>query len=359
MNNSPTRKSLCKHIFKLRRDGYDSFIDYLKGICILLVILTHCIPGILRHQILFSLWGGAAVPIFLIIQVFHTYKKGFDNVKKTNYVKLWQRIIKPFLWVELILIILVIGLKIATGEFDNPSKFFHNIIKFGGRGSGSYYPWIYIEFAIILPIIAPIFKKINGIYLAVAFILISELIEITCSLINMPEFIYRLLFIRYIFLIYLGYILVIKGYVLNWKTFLLSIISAASILVFVYTKADFSPFIFYIPKWKSCHWICYFYIAFFLLFIFQFLYQRTIRHKRINDYIKKMGIYSYEIFLFQMIYFDFHHYVTKLFSTIFGKGLHVSLLAIIFAVIICVVPVIYYKDYKLIKKTSKISREKT
>lgn len=349
--NSLAQIKKYNHILRLRRDGYDPFIDYLKGICILLVILTHCIPDFLRRHLLFSLWGSTAVPIFLIIQVFHTYKKGLDNVK-INFNKLWNRIIKPFLLVEILLIIIYLGLKIATGNYDSLFSLIKKIAKYGGRGSGAYYPWIYIQFALLLPIMAPILKKIKGIYLAVAFIFISELFEIMCSLMNMPEYIYRLLFFRYTFLIYLGYLLVIKGYILNWKTLLVSIISAASILLFVYTKTDLSPFIFYVPKWKSCHWICYLYIAFFLLFFIKLLYKATNPHKRIGDYIKKMGVYSYEIFLFQMIYFEFHKYIVKFFSTITVNYWTATILPIITAVIVCVVPVILYKDYKISKQNS-------
>ena len=338
--NSHSKTKEYKHILRLKCDGYDPFIDYLKGICILLVILTHCLP---------DLWGGTAVPIFLIIQVFHTYKKGLDNVK-INFNKLWNRIIKPFLLTEIILIVIGLGSKILTGQSDNLLSYLSNVAKLGGRGSGAYYPWIYIEFALLLPIIAPILKKINGIYLAIAFIIISELFEIMCSLMNMPEFIYRILFFRYTFLIYLGYLLVIKGYILNWKTLLVSIISASSILLFVYTKTDLSPFIYNVSKWKPYHWICYFYIAFFLLFFFKFIYQRTIRFGKICEYIKKMGRYSFEIFLFQMIFFEFHKYIVKLLSTITVNYWAATILPIISAIIICVVPVVFYKDYSLSKQ---------
>lgn len=254
-------------ILQLKKNSYDPFIDYLKGICIVLVILTHCIPYTIRHDIFFPLWGSPAVPIFLIIQVFHTYKKGMDNVKETNYHKIWQRIIKPFFLTELFLIITTLCLRFTTRELDGLFNYFKMIIKFGGGGSGSYYPWIYSQFAIILPLIVPIFRKIKGFKLAVTFILISSTLEIICNVANLPNFIYRILFFRYTMLIYLGYLLATKGYVLNLKTGLLSILSVSSVLLIVYSNLTFSPFLYFDPKWESCHWICYFYIAFLLLFI--------------------------------------------------------------------------------------------
>ena len=56
--------------------GYDPQIDYIKGLCILFVIWTHAINRSELGYILFPYWGDTAVPIFLIIQAFHYYKKG-------------------------------------------------------------------------------------------------------------------------------------------------------------------------------------------------------------------------------------------------------------------------------------------
>ena len=61
-----------------KRSGYDSFIDFLKGICILLVLLDHSL-SLIKEYSLFAIWGRPAVPIFLLIQVFHAYKRGVDN----------------------------------------------------------------------------------------------------------------------------------------------------------------------------------------------------------------------------------------------------------------------------------------
>ena len=348
-------KRISKNIVKLKSEGYDPFIDFLKGICIVLVILTHCIPSAIRRQTFFAFWGMPAVPIFLIIQVFHTYKKGLDNVKRTDFIKIWQRIIKPFLLIEFLLILIILCIKISTGNTSDLKHFFINIAKYGGRGSGAYFPWIYIQFAIILPLIVPILKRINDKYLAVTFILFSELIEIICNIVDMPEFCYRLLFLRYTMLIYLGCILTTKGFILNWKTLLLSIISAVSIFLLVYKNVHFSPWIFYVPNWKSCHWICYFYIAYILFFIFHFLYQKTVRHKKICQFVKKMGLYSYEIFLFQMAYFDFHHYVVDFYHWLINKSMYANIFAIVTALIICVVPVVLYKEHKASSFSYKVS----
>lgn len=75
-----------------------------------------------------------------------------------------------------------------------------------------------------------------------------------------------------------------------------------------------------------------------------------IRYEKVCGYVKKIGIYSYEIFLFQMFYFDFHKYVMKSFSWFTDNSMIVNMSAIIFSVIICIVPVVAYKDYQAYKQ---------
>ena len=60
---------------ELINEGYDPFIDFLKGICIFLVILKHALPASWEFALYFPLWGDAAVPIFLLIQAFHFFKR--------------------------------------------------------------------------------------------------------------------------------------------------------------------------------------------------------------------------------------------------------------------------------------------
>lgn len=64
-----------ERIIVLQKDGYEPFIDFLKGVCIILVIITHTIPYEIEHYSLFEIWGRTAVPIFLIIQCYHVFKK--------------------------------------------------------------------------------------------------------------------------------------------------------------------------------------------------------------------------------------------------------------------------------------------
>lgn len=86
---------------KLNR-GYEPLIDYLKATCIIMVVISHGICGH-RDVLLYPFWIDQAVPIFLLIQVFHAYKH--DTVNYPSFSKLWCRIMKPFLVIQCLMVV--------------------------------------------------------------------------------------------------------------------------------------------------------------------------------------------------------------------------------------------------------------
>lgn len=244
------RIPLCSHLHL--KKGYDPFLDYLKGISILFVVLTHCLPN--QDNILFSLWGDQSVPLFLLIQTFHAYKHGLDNaVKIPNFVKLFNRIFKPFL----ILLFIEMFLLIMVFKKDSLQVIKSAVIA-GGIGPGSYYVWIYIQFSLLLPIMAGVIKLLNNFSISegkicLLMITLSCFWELVCVYSHIPEWLYRLLFFRYFFLIYLGYLWVGKGICLNRSTLFLSMVSIVFILLFTYTSINFEPLFFH-TNWKIYHW---------------------------------------------------------------------------------------------------------
>ena len=133
-------------------------IDFLKGICILFIILAHSLPQTVQRYSLFIIWGGMAVPLFLLLQSYHVFNKGLgSNVKNTpDLKKVWKRIIQPFL----IVLIFSGCLMIILGH--DPLQVIKSAIIGGGIGPGSYYVWIYLQFMILLPICLTLFNKIGG-----------------------------------------------------------------------------------------------------------------------------------------------------------------------------------------------------
>lgn len=285
--------------------GYEPFWDFLKGSCIICVILHHCLQNQVKDVLLFCFWGETAVPLFIILQCYHYFRKT-HFVWNDYLLKMWNRVIRPFLIVETILLSshLLLDCYIL-----NNTDFFHLLKQFvarGGLGWGAYYPWIYVEIALLLPLLNYLLCRIPNNYLVLFFIFISIALELICCVTDVKESVYRLLFFRYFFLIYCGLRLCKNGFKMGKKEWLMSVISIFFIVLFEYSEYDFWPF-FYTQsvEWKIAHWVCYFYVVHLLLFLIRKFYLWSQSFLFIYKNLVQIGKSSYEIFLLQMCYFSF------------------------------------------------------
>ena len=324
---------------EFNKTGYDPQIDYIKGLCILFVIWTHCISRDELGYMYFPYWGDTAVPIFLLIQVFHYYKKGTDFRMPSTF-KLWKRILLPF--------IIMIALMFLTQFFiyyDVTGGAFSPSLYWDKRGPGSYYIFIYLEFAFVIPLLAPLFKKLSTKWLFVIFVILSQLVELICSITQCPDNIYRITFFRYIFLIFIGYLLATKGLEQNRMSILGGIISMAFLYLFAYTGIDMEPiFCTHLSLWPLCHWVCYIYIAYFFLAFLKYTNTKISNYSTITYYIEKIGKFSYEIYLFQIFYYaTISVYIGKALAYV-GNYPTQMILYVIISTTFCVVPVVYLKS---------------
>ena len=274
------------------KTGYDPFIDFLKAYSIICVVIAHILPASLYKYILFQVWGDMQVPMFVLIQVFHAYKKGVQP--KLNWASLFKRICLPFAAIQ----VLITGFKTFVGGGIS----WTSLLASGGYGPGSYYIWIYLQIAILLVLIWPWLKKLSLKQALVAFLVVSIGFEMLFSAINLPDWLYRLLCVRYLFLIPLGLIWVEKGVSLDGKTIILSLLSIIAVLFFVFTNYDLEPF-FYNTGWETHRWICYFYLPFLLTYVLFLIWKRLSNAKWAENTIKWIAARSYEIFLAQMAVF--------------------------------------------------------
>lgn len=278
-----------ERVVTFNKVGYDPFIDFIKAYVIICVLLGHTFPYL--DETGYCLWYGMQVPLFVLVQVFHAFKK--EQVS-FNVRKLFVRILLPYIIVQsLLLSILLIR------EEINYKLLIDNMLIGGGNGPGSYYPWVYIQLAIILYLIAPYVKRDTKWKYCIIAIVVCEGFEIRSSLIALPEEIHRLLATRYIFLIYLGWIWVNKGIVINKKTLFLSLLSLLSIIYFEYYYVPTEPW-FYDTAWRTHRWPCYFYVSMLLTYILYLIYSRIKHIHFIDKIIRMLARCSYEIFLVQM-----------------------------------------------------------
>lgn len=320
------------------RHCYDPYIDFIKGISIIFVILNHCIGESLHYKSLYCLWGDSAVPIFLIIQTFHVYKRGL-NVR-FSISKVWKRVLKNFILMQLVLIA-IFAAKHDGGIVHTLGRWLSQ----GGFGSGSYYVWVYFQFAILLPLCAMIFQKIQGWYLFLFFVVVCELSEILFSVTNVSNSLYRLICLRYLFLIYLGFYITQKGISMKKEHIIFSILSLVAVLFFYYSGFNLKP-VFYTDvsySWRIFHWVSYFYIAYFFIFVLYFVYKSLkLRYQLFFCYL---GKYSYEIFLFQMFYYAIAQYGSIPYLNELNNNIS-RIIYIILSSTICIATVPLYKHIR-------------
>lgn len=144
--------------------GRNRSIDFIKGICILFVIITHYSwSSFERQKYLFPFWIEMAVPLFMIISGFvytESYKK--SNIKSfeeaysfSNTLHRVVRYTMPFAVIYFIeMMTLFFKTKTSVGIIRIICYFLR-----GGFGPGSYYYPVMIQFIFFFPIIFFIIKK--------------------------------------------------------------------------------------------------------------------------------------------------------------------------------------------------------
>lgn len=238
-------------VITFNKNGYDPFIDYIKAFAIICVLIGHTFP--LRDYWAYGLWVGMQVPLFVLVQSFHCFKKEHTSFSSK---KIWWRIVVPFVLIQLVLFAFTFA---RNGDYDVVGLLRKFAVS-GGLGPGSYYPWVYLQIAILLPVVKKWMDRGKKLQIALISLLICESLEIVSAIIDLPDSIHRLLAIRYFFLFYLARIWVKQGVVINKKTIFFSLMTLLAAIYFYYFSVDDEPF-FYHTAWKCHRWPCYYYVA--------------------------------------------------------------------------------------------------
>lgn len=317
------------------RDGY---IDFLKGVCIVWVVFTHNLPQHLMDSLGFIVWGQMAVPLFLLLQCYHVFRKGFStpDIKWSSFYnakKTLHRIILPFIYTTVCSGILLI---ISGKPVLNVIK---SAVVQGGIGPGSYYFWIYVQFLVIVPPIFFLVKRWGGWKLHLVFIAVAQLLEILCMVSGIGEPLYRLLCFRYVFLIYLGFLwsqTMISKKLEKWQVIFAIVSLIALIFIHYVIDGSLNP-IFHDTAWRDFHWICYYWAAFLLPWLLRYVYNKC--HRKLQKAIEYIGRYSYEIFLMQMFVFTAYPIIFG------GANLH-GVFVILITTVASILPVLLYQTIK-------------
>lgn len=321
----------------------------MKGIAILFVILNHNIPLNILDNYKYFYHIGQAVPIFMMISGYLVYAKYsvqdmFENFN--HFSKVFKRIMFPFFIVTIIQVLI----KVMFGTFSLKA-----LIIDGGIGPGSYYPWVFLQCTLILPIIVFIMNKYSKTYISAIIIIgICIGLNIICCVFQLPEQIYRLLAVRYIFYLYLGCLWKKEGIYFNAMTVGIVLISIIFIYLEKYKLLNFSPIFF--NSWQGYNWLGSFYTLAVIGCIDK-LYQ-FIKNDKVKTWISRLGSCSYEIFLTQMFVFSF---LGPGLVNFISNQLIKYIIYIVFTTLLSIIPVYILKNISnsstLLKKEYVLSRK--
>ena len=276
------------------------FLDYLKAVCVIMVIITHY-GWEDKTSPFFTMLINMAVPVFMIVSGYNfamsNRKKADGNLEKMYGWNMMKpkliRFLLPFFAICLLEILLL-----AAQDKNIP---LFRIFVLGAYGPGSYYVPIMLQLLVIFPLIYVMIAYNAKLGLAVAA-LANLAFEVCVIVFDMDKYYYRLSIGRYLLLIAFGCYLYlhpeqrVKPYQM-WMMFLAGL--AYLIAVFGFDK-DFELF----GYWKTTAMPVAFYIFPIVILLFRKFYHCTIPGFA-GRLLTQIGKASYHIFLIQMVYYHF------------------------------------------------------
>ena len=273
--------------------GRIQIIDAIRGLAIISVILLHILPETVLNYTYSSLHIGQAVPIFLFVSFYLSFK-GIENrgnsllnyFNKYRIGRLLKQVVFPYFVVVICQIVII---WVMWGG---------NVLKISnvqGKGPGCYYLWVYLQIWFIIPFVYFFLKR----YKCLGYILVllaCLTLNYCCVRASISGRLYGLTCIRYLFLSVPAFMfLSLKRY--NKYIVLLCVIGSLLYLT-ILQNMNLSPFVLDYG-WASQQWPAYFWT----LALFVFL-QRGVNvlnpSGKLFTFLCWLGCNSWYIFITQM-----------------------------------------------------------
>ncbi|ORU01133.1 hypothetical protein D081_0581 [Anaerovibrio sp. JC8] len=283
----------------------NTLLDLLKGICILAVVFTHFRWS--EHDKLlmgFPFELDMAVPLFMLISGY-VYALSYERNNIISFKQAYgkNRIIKSLIRYTIPFIIVFIAecLLYVIWHTIDPRYKIPNILYAlvtGGWGPGSYYYPLLIQLIFLYPILYFLIKKYSKTGLILA-LLLNFGWEVSKTILDVSPVLYRLLIFRYILLISFGIYSYLNPNKLSKSSLLPFFI--VGIVFIIYTKYLDNQVLF-LERWTGTCFIASMYI----MPVFYVLVRRNcILKNKFTDIIVRCGQASYNIYLFQMLFYYF------------------------------------------------------
>ena len=284
-----------------QRGGADRnhLIDIIKGVCILFVIFTHYQwTNGQWHKMLFPFWIDMAVPMFMIISGYvgamSFSRKGIEKLEEAfsinSILSKCIRFLIPFFIAYLI--------EVCVEMFILKNNLTSLILMFftGGKGPGSYYFPVMIQFVFLFPLIYICIQRKGFVGLIILF-LVNAFYEFFQRIYGVNEQCYRLLLLRYVFVIGFGCYIYIKQQERIKKIWGFITFIIGTLFIFLVEYTTYEPKI--IIYWTRTSFIACLYIIPIAYFVLRSKLKMQIYPLEI------LGKSSFNIFLTQMVYYSY------------------------------------------------------
>lgn len=270
------------------------YIDFLKVIAIILIIVTHDPWSVNNADLLPFVFGiDMAVPVFMIVSGYN-YANGKHDIIKDEYkpahiLKRLKRFLIPYMFVFLGEVILLFFLK--NKEYTIKTLLV-DFVK-GGYGPGAYYTPIMVQFVFLVPILWYIYNQ----YGIKVIFLVNVCFELIYTFMNLPEAMYQFCIIRYFFLISLGFEMKKREDKANRFLAFSFIIGVFYLLS---TSYFYEPIVF--KRWTTTSMIVGFYLL-PILVIGKIFFDKSVLHNHVNNTLTVTSNATFHIYLVQMVYY--------------------------------------------------------
>lgn len=314
----------------LQEKGHIGYIDFLKGLAIVSVILLHALPKNVLVGIGAILHIWQAVPLFVFISFVLIYlklerKSLQDYYSKQSWIKLFKRIIFPFILMEGCILTLLL-LKDDTKQV---ASFFQNL----RIGRGAYYFYIYLQIWLLAPL-AFFCMRYNQKWGTVILLFVS--ISGNVIIKGFAPMVESCIVVRYIFIAVVAYEW-LNNHESRWWRYFLPIISVIYWLLM--DQYDFNPWIPNTGGWAGQQFPAYFYLFFFVNLM---IYIYTKCPAYLCKLLSWCGKNSWEIYLVQMAFFLFPFDKLMPFG---NSSIHLMAYCIV-SLLLCIIPVYIYLKVK-------------
>ncbi len=267
-------------------------LDLCKLICILFVMVSHF--GFARDLHLFPLVIDMAVPVFMVISGYvntrSIEKKGLNRYyAKESFIPKLSRFILPFL---VVMFLASVAFLLNGGSVKT---ILGNLV-YARWGSGSYYPYVLVQFVLIFPWLLKWSETKGGIF---GILAVNVVFELMTTLGIVPLWIYRIAVFRLLGFILAG-ILIAKNEKKIKNSHIIAVLLAGLIisLVNIYMPERFIFNTYIYVSLPAAFW------ASGLMLVFLKLPEKIVGAKMLNIFTF-FGTATYHILLTQMICYSY------------------------------------------------------